>query len=124
MLRRVVVLRYVLFSLCVLVVVLVCAACYLYLIAVPAIRLYVVFFLSLPAHSSRVSYKPPRIETMTASAPIFAAFPRIVSGLSPRDWNWLLGLVDNPPQPNDKLQAALKRYNATRTDDAGTSFSW
>ena len=22
--------------------------------------------------------------------------------LSPRDWNWLLGLMDDPPQPNDK----------------------
>ena len=44
--------------------------------------------------------------------------------LSPRDWNWLLGLVDNPPQPNDKLQAALKRYSATRTDGAGSSCNW
>ena len=44
--------------------------------------------------------------------------------LSPRDWNWLLDLVDQPPAPNKKLQAALKRYNATRAGDAGTRFNW
>lgn len=30
--------------------------------------------------------------------------------LSPRDWNWLLDLMENPPKPNAKLKAALKRY--------------
>lgn len=44
--------------------------------------------------------------------------------LSSRDWNWLLALVENPPQPNDKLQAALNRYNQARQDDSGTAFNW
>ena len=44
--------------------------------------------------------------------------------LSPRDWNWLLELMDNPPRPNARLKAALKRYQKARRDDAGTSFSW
>ena len=44
--------------------------------------------------------------------------------LSPRDWNWLLELMDNPPRPNARLKDALKRYQKARRDDAGTSFSW
>lgn len=44
--------------------------------------------------------------------------------LSPRDWNWLLELMDNPPRPNARLKAALKRYQKARRDNAGTSFSW
>lgn len=44
--------------------------------------------------------------------------------LSPRDWNWLLDLMENPPKPNARLKAALKRYRKARRDDAGTSFSW
>lgn len=44
--------------------------------------------------------------------------------LSPRDWNWLLDLTENPPKPNAKLAAALKRYREAKQDDAGTSFSW
>lgn len=44
--------------------------------------------------------------------------------LSPRDWNWLLDLMDNPPKPNPKLKAALKRYQKAKQDDAGTTFSW
>lgn len=44
--------------------------------------------------------------------------------LSPRDWNWLLDLTENPPRPNDRLQAALNRYSKAKTDDAGTSFNW
>lgn len=44
--------------------------------------------------------------------------------LSPRDWNWLLELMDNPPRPNARLKAALKRYQKARRDDAGTSFIW
>ncbi len=43
--------------------------------------------------------------------------------LSPRDWNWMLALMDNPPKPNDKLQAALQHYN-TMANDAGTAFNW
>ena len=44
--------------------------------------------------------------------------------LSPRDWSWLLELMDSPPKPNARLKAALKRYQKTRRDDAGTTFSW
>ncbi|MFA7293377.1 MAG: DUF1778 domain-containing protein [Rhodocyclaceae bacterium] len=44
--------------------------------------------------------------------------------LSSRDWNWLLDLMENPPKPNAKLKAALKRYQKAKQDDAGTSFSW
>lgn len=44
--------------------------------------------------------------------------------LSPRDWNWLLDLMENPPRPNAKLKAALKRYQKARQDDAGTAFNW
>lgn len=44
--------------------------------------------------------------------------------LSPRDWNWLLDLMDNPPEPNAKLKAALTRYQTAKRDDAGTSFNW
>lgn len=42
--------------------------------------------------------------------------------LSPRDWNWLLDLMENPPKPNAKLKAAIQRYQKAR--DAGTGFSW
>jgi uncharacterized protein (DUF1778 family) len=44
--------------------------------------------------------------------------------LSPRDWNWLLDLMESPPKPNAKLKAALKRYQKAKRDDAGTTFSW
>jgi len=44
--------------------------------------------------------------------------------LSPRDWSWLLELMENPPKPNAKLKAAMKRYEKAKRDDAGTSFSW
>ena len=44
--------------------------------------------------------------------------------LSPRDWNWLLDLMENPPKPNAKLKAAMKRYQKAKRDDAGTAFSW
>jgi uncharacterized protein (DUF1778 family) len=44
--------------------------------------------------------------------------------LSPRDWNWLLDLMENPPAPNPQLTAALKRYQQARQDDAGTAFNW
>jgi uncharacterized protein (DUF1778 family) len=44
--------------------------------------------------------------------------------LSPRDWNWLLELMENPPEPNAKLKAALERYKKAKLDDAGTSFNW
>jgi uncharacterized protein (DUF1778 family) len=44
--------------------------------------------------------------------------------LSPRDWNWLLELMENPPKPNARLKAAMKRYQKAMQDDAGTSFNW
>src|SRR3989338_5461486 len=44
--------------------------------------------------------------------------------LTPRDWNCLLGLMDNPPKPNAKLKAALKRYQKAKQDDATSSFNW
>lgn len=44
--------------------------------------------------------------------------------LSPRDWNWLLDLLENPPQPNARLQAALERYQKAQRDYAGTTFNW
>lgn len=43
--------------------------------------------------------------------------------LSSRDWNWLLALTESPPKPNKQLQAALKRYQQARHDDAGTAFN-
>ena len=44
--------------------------------------------------------------------------------LSPRDWNWLLELLENPPKPNARLKAAMKLYEKARRDDAGNSFNW
>jgi uncharacterized protein (DUF1778 family) len=43
--------------------------------------------------------------------------------LSPREWNWLLDLMENPPKPNAKLKAAMKRYQKVVRDDADSSFS-
>jgi uncharacterized protein (DUF1778 family) len=43
--------------------------------------------------------------------------------LSPREWNWLLDLMENPPKPNAKLKAAMKRYPKVVRDDADSSFS-
>ena len=44
--------------------------------------------------------------------------------LSPRDWSWLLDLMENPPKPNTKLKAAMKFYEKAKRDDAGNSFNW
>lgn len=44
--------------------------------------------------------------------------------LGPRDWSWLLDLLENPPKPNAKLEAAMERYQKTRQDDADTAFNW
>ncbi|WP_299068037.1 DUF1778 domain-containing protein [Accumulibacter sp.] len=44
--------------------------------------------------------------------------------LSPREWSWLLELMENPPTPNARLQAARERYQEAGSDDAGTSFNW
>ena len=44
--------------------------------------------------------------------------------LSPRGWSWLLDLIENPPEPNTKLKAAMTRYQKSKRDDADTSFNW
>ena len=44
--------------------------------------------------------------------------------LSPRGWSWLLELIENPPKPNAKLKAAMKRYQKAKRDDEDSSFSW
>ena len=45
--------------------------------------------------------------------------------LSPRDWTWLLDLMDKPPRPNAKLLAAVQNYNnLTTPHDAGTAVNW
>ncbi len=44
--------------------------------------------------------------------------------LSPRDWNWLLDLMERPPKPTPTFKAAMKRYQKAKGDDAGTAFSW
>jgi uncharacterized protein (DUF1778 family) len=44
--------------------------------------------------------------------------------LSPRDWEWLLGLLENPPPPNARMQAAIKHYQDARRDDADNTFNW
>jgi len=44
--------------------------------------------------------------------------------LSPRDWNWLLDLTENPPKPNAKLEAAMAHYQKAKRDDADSAFNW
>jgi uncharacterized protein (DUF1778 family) len=44
--------------------------------------------------------------------------------MSARDWGWMLGLLENPPKPNAKLKASMKRYQKAKRDDAVTTFNW
>lgn len=44
--------------------------------------------------------------------------------MSAPDWGWILDLLENPPKPNAKLKAAMKRYQKARRDDADSSFNW
>ena len=44
--------------------------------------------------------------------------------MSARDWSWMLGLLENPPKPNAKLKAAMKRYQKAQHNDADHSFNW
>jgi len=44
--------------------------------------------------------------------------------MSSRDWDWMLNLLDNPPEPNAKLQAAMSRYQQAKSNDADSSFNW
>lgn len=43
---------------------------------------------------------------------------------SPREWRWLLDMLESPPKPNARLKAAMKRHQKAKQDDAGTYFSW
>ena len=43
--------------------------------------------------------------------------------LSPRDWNWLLDLMESPPKPNAKLKAAMKYGCTERTPGISRSDS-
>lgn len=38
--------------------------------------------------------------------------------LSPRDWDWLLPLLDKPPTPNARLRAAQARHRKLLSNDA------
>jgi len=44
--------------------------------------------------------------------------------MTARDWGWLLDLLDNPPKPNEKLQAAMNRYQEAKRDDTHSAFNW
>ena len=44
--------------------------------------------------------------------------------LSARDAEAFIRALENPPPPNAKLKAALKRYMDARMDDEGTRFNW
>ncbi|NOT85410.1 MAG: DUF1778 domain-containing protein [Methylococcaceae bacterium] len=44
--------------------------------------------------------------------------------LSVRDWGWMLNLLENPPKPNAKLQAAMSRYQNIKSSDADSIFNW
>jgi len=44
--------------------------------------------------------------------------------MSARDWDWMINLLDNPPEPNAKLQAAMSRYQQAKSNDADSSFNW
>jgi len=44
--------------------------------------------------------------------------------LSPRDWAWLLDLLEDPPEPSPALKAALERYRKAKRDDADSVFDW
>ena len=44
--------------------------------------------------------------------------------LSARDAEKFIRALENPPPPNARLKAALKRYKDSREDDEGTRFNW
>lgn len=44
--------------------------------------------------------------------------------LSRRDCERLLDLLENPPKPNAKLEAAMKTYQQAKRGDADSSFDW
>lgn len=47
-----------------------------------------------------------------------------VINLSGRDWRWMLDLLDNPNQPNQKMTAALEKYQNAKHDDSDTLLNW
>jgi uncharacterized protein (DUF1778 family) len=44
--------------------------------------------------------------------------------LSRRDCERLLDLLENPPQPNARFEAAMDYYEQTRSGDADSRFDW
>ena len=44
--------------------------------------------------------------------------------LSRRDCERLLDLLENPPKPNARFEAAMKYYEQTQSADADSSFDW
>ena len=44
--------------------------------------------------------------------------------LSREDWDWILDLLDNPPEPNAKLKAAVERYKKAERGDADSGLDW
>ncbi|CAK0780029.1 hypothetical protein CCP4SC76_710004 [Gammaproteobacteria bacterium] len=44
--------------------------------------------------------------------------------LSPRDWQWIIDLMENPPEPNAQLKAAMTYYPEAQQDGTGTAFNW
>ncbi len=44
--------------------------------------------------------------------------------LSARDAKMFIRALENPPPPNTKLKAALRRYEAAKRDHEGTTFNW
>lgn len=44
--------------------------------------------------------------------------------LSARDARMFVRALENPPPPNARLKAALKRHRDAKLDDQGTSLSW
>ena len=44
--------------------------------------------------------------------------------LSARDAEAFIRALENPPPPNAKLKAALKRYEDAQLDDEATRFNW
>ena len=44
--------------------------------------------------------------------------------LSPRDWEWFLELLENPPKPNARLKALMKRYQKAKQIDSDSTFNW
>lgn len=44
--------------------------------------------------------------------------------LSRRDCERLLDLLENPPEPSPRFEAAMRHYQHAKRDDADSSFDW